>query len=101
PLGPGTWLDRFAKSGGLQPGRREMLVRRMGAAREEPETEAPGQEPLLVRGDVLPPQLLTKVQPSYPLNARAAGVEGKVIVEAIINTEGCVEGMRILRSIPQ
>jgi protein TonB len=43
---------------------------------------------------------LTPVDPVYPSDAAAAGVEGIVIVEAKIDAAGRVETVRIVRSIP-
>lgn len=62
---------------------------------------APGTEPLLVAGDVMPPRLLEKVPPEYPPEARAAGIEGKVVLEAVIGKDGTVRDIKVLRSIPQ
>jgi len=49
---------------------------------------------------VRPPELIVKVTPEYPEMARRARIEGNVILEAIINTSGDVENVRVLRSIP-
>jgi TonB family protein len=101
PRGAGKWLERFRKKSGLQPGRTEMVLHQEEPAWKDTSARPAPGEPLMVGDTILPPQLLAKVRPEYPLGARAAGVEGKVILEAIINTEGCVEEMKILRSIPQ
>ena len=60
-----------------------------------------GQEPMLVVGDVVPPNLVTKTVPDYPEEARRHSVQGKVILEAIIDIEGKVENVRVLKSIPE
>ena len=44
-----------------------------------------------------PPQIVSQVQPRYPEVAKAARVQGIVILEAIINTEGQVEDVKVLR----
>ncbi|PYT09492.1 MAG: hypothetical protein DMF49_01990 [Acidobacteria bacterium] len=41
-----------------------------------------------------------KVEPEYPEMARKARVEGKVIIEAVIDTDGNVVDVKVLRSIP-
>jgi protein TonB len=40
------------------------------------------------------------VNPVYPAAAQSAGVEGVVIIEALIGTNGKVTNARVLRSIP-
>ena len=46
------------------------------------------------------PEKLVHIDPVYPAIATAARVEGLVILEATINSEGNVENLRVLRSIP-
>ena len=46
------------------------------------------------------PNQIRKVQPVYPEEARAAGVKGVVILEAIIDQQGRVSEVRVLRSLP-
>ena len=43
---------------------------------------------------------LREVAPTYPAMARAARVEGIVIVEAIVGPNGKVQDARVLRSSP-
>ena len=43
---------------------------------------------------------VSAVAPMYPAAAAAAGVEGIVIIEAIIGTDGAVKNAKILRSVP-
>lgn len=56
-------------------------------------------EPLRVGGDVKAPQLVNKVEPSYPEAARKARMEGVVILEAIITAQGTVEDVKVLKSV--
>jgi protein TonB len=56
--------------------------------------------PVRVGGEIRPPQKVTDVAPSYPPLARAAHVEGIVILEATIGEDGGVRDVRLLRSIP-
>jgi protein TonB len=58
-----------------------------------------GDEPLRVGGDVKAPQLVNKVEPSYPEAARKARMEGVVILEAIITASGNVEDVKVLKSV--
>ena len=59
---------------------------------------SPGGEIL----DVPPTQahLLKRVEPIYPTIARKAGIHGSVILVAVIGTDGQVENLKVLRSIP-
>ncbi|MCX6573954.1 MAG: energy transducer TonB [Candidatus Aminicenantes bacterium] len=50
-------------------------------------------------GDVKPPKLVKQVDPVYPDEARKAGVEGVVILEAKADEQGNVVDARILRSV--
>ena len=51
-------------------------------------------------GKVMPPKLIKEVEPVYPEEARKAGVEGVVIMEATTDLYGRVAGIKVLRSIP-
>jgi TonB family protein len=51
-------------------------------------------------GKVMPPKLIKTVDPIYPEEARKAGVEGVVIIEATTDLYGRVSGIKVLRSIP-
>jgi len=60
----------------------------------------PARVPVPVGGDIKRPIKIKDVAPSYPPVARAARVEGIVIVEAIIGPDGKVQDARVLRSSP-
>jgi TonB family protein len=53
-----------------------------------------------VGGAIQEPRKIRHVQPIYPAEALAAGVEGLVILEAIVSRNGTVGDVRILRSVP-
>ncbi|HUO25212.1 MAG TPA: energy transducer TonB [Candidatus Aquilonibacter sp.] len=44
--------------------------------------------------------LIRKVQPLYPPIARNAGIEGKVVLEAVINREGTIENLHVIAGHP-
>jgi TonB family protein len=53
-----------------------------------------------VGGDIRPPAKIADARPIYPADAQAAGVQGIVILEAVIAPDGHVAGARVLRSVP-
>jgi len=53
-----------------------------------------------VGGDIRPPQKIRDVAPRYPAIAQASGVEGIVILEAVISESGTVQNVRVLRGKP-
>src|SRR5262245_60902770 len=60
---------------------------------------APGTR-VRVGGDVKQPTKIRDVKPVYPEIAQAAKVQGIVILETIIATDGSVSAVRILRGVP-
>lgn len=49
------------------------------------------QRPVRVGGRVQPPKLLYRVEPEYPAFAQRAGIEGTVVLEALLGTDGRVQ----------
>jgi TonB family protein len=47
-----------------------------------------------------PPTLLKKVEPEYPLEVRASGLQGIVALSATIGTDGIPKDIQVLRSPP-
>src|ERR1051326_2112935 len=64
-----------------------------------PPPEKP-EGPLRVGGDVKAPIVEHRVDPQYPEMARKGRVAGLVIVEAIINKEGSVEQVKVIKGLP-
>jgi protein TonB len=60
----------------------------------------PAVKVLRVGGNIRQPRKIRDVRPVYPEEARAAKVQGVVIIEARIATDGSIVDARILRSIP-
>jgi protein TonB len=56
--------------------------------------------PVRVGGAITTPALLTRVEPDYPPLAVRAHVEGVVILEAVVDKQGRVEEVTVLRSPP-
>jgi protein TonB len=54
--------------------------------------------PVRIGGKITAPALLHRVEPIYPDVASMAQLTGLVILEATVNTDGCVESVKMLRS---
>jgi TonB family protein len=96
----------------LDPGRESShsMTLKVGAITEEVDVLAEGtvkglpagtaENPRRIRlgGDIQAAKLLNKVQPVYPAAAKAAGVEGTVILHAIIGMEGNPLSLRVVNT---
>ncbi|NNE58322.1 MAG: energy transducer TonB [Hellea sp.] len=58
------------------------------------------QGPIYVGGDVAAPKAISKPKPSYTEIARKARVQGVVIVQAIIDKNGNVTSVKVLKGLP-
>lgn len=56
-------------------------------------------QPLPVGGNVRAPQLIHRTDPTYSETARRLGLQGTVILQAVISASGQVEDVRVLRSV--
>jgi len=57
-------------------------------------------DPVRVGGEVRPPRKLHHVAPLYPAAARLARIEGDVVLEALIDLQGNVVNLAVVRSVP-
>jgi len=95
-----------APVGGVAPGASPVLggIAAGSAASAAPPPPPPPPPPpsaaVRVGGSVKAPTQLKYVRPVYPAIARSAGVQGTVIVEATIGTDGHVTAVKVLRSVP-
>jgi len=64
-----------------------------------PVTPGSVDNPLRVGGDIKEPKKVRDVKPVYPPEAQSARVQGVVIIEALIDTNGNVADAKILRSV--
>jgi TonB family protein len=55
--------------------------------------------PYVAGGGVKPPEALLQPQPGYTDEARKAGIEGIVLVQAIVRKDGTVGGFKVLRGL--
>jgi protein TonB len=55
--------------------------------------------PVRVGGQIAEPTVLVKVPPEYPELAARAQIHGVVILEALVDEEGAVQDVRVLRSV--
>lgn len=60
-----------------------------------PPTQPPA-EPMRVSKGVLAGMLLSAIRPIYPAIARAAGVSGSIVVEAVISRTGTIESLHVI-----
>jgi periplasmic protein TonB len=63
-----------------------------------PPPPAEPRKPLRAGGQIKEPTLIHRVEPVYPLLAIVQELEGVVILEAIVDNEGRVESVKVLRS---
>lgn len=97
---------------GLEPGRdsSRTVTLKVGAITEEVDVVAEGtakpqtagtaghSAPMPLGGDIEASRLLNKVQPVYPAAAKASGVEGTVVLHAIIGMEGSPLSLRVVNT---
>jgi protein TonB len=57
-------------------------------------------DPVPLAPDMDPPERILKVEPVYPEMARKARIQGRVVLQAIINEDGDVEGVTVLKGNP-
>lgn len=64
-----------------------------------PQQAAP-KKPIRVGGRVKPPRQIVKTAPAYPVLARQARVQGEVVLDAVIDTEGKVINVTVVSGHP-
>jgi protein TonB len=64
-----------------------------------PPPPAAPKGPVRIGGQIQMPRLIKRVEPVYPPMAVSAHLQGVVILEAIVNEEGTVKEVKVLRSV--
>jgi protein TonB len=82
---------RLALQGTLKP------VPAISTRSASPPPPAPPQR---IGGDVAQANLITQVKPQYPSLARAARVQGVVLLNATISKEGTIKDLRVISGHP-
>ncbi|HEY6195139.1 MAG TPA: energy transducer TonB [Candidatus Eisenbacteria bacterium] len=71
---------------------------------QDPPRLGPDGKPLPAFGDYVYvevlPEAIVRVPPTYPDDARRAGVDGVVMVQALVTRDGTVADVRVVKSIP-
>src|SRR5262245_12193066 len=94
------WLkDRIAAA----PERADATTESRDAARPEPLPADPNETELPKLGDYVwveeLPEPMTRVQPIYPEDARRANVEGTVMIQALVGTDGKIKDTKVTQSV--
>lgn len=97
-----TYLDKAGPDGTALREARVLLCRARTHLPDEPPPAASGgiPEPKRVEGAVQRPWILYQAKPVYTAEARRARANGTVVLEAIIDEEGCVRNVRALKEQP-
>jgi TonB family protein len=64
------------------------------AGNEQPPAKATG--PIAVRSDIMQTQLIKSVMPIYPKDAKKAGIQGEVLLDAVIGKTGGVKNLKVV-----
>jgi len=92
-------IDFFSVPGVIESVHGGVLGEIVGSLQNTPPPPPAEQELVRVGGDIRAPMKIKTVQPVYPEIARQAHVHGFVILEAVIDPQGNVTNVRVLRSI--
>ena len=80
----------------------QRLASTIESLEQQEKTRAAGpQQPIRVGGDIREPRRISDVKPVYPADALAAGIQGLVLIEAIIAKDGSVQRARVLQGVAE
>ncbi|HEX4959534.1 MAG TPA: TonB family protein [Thermoanaerobaculia bacterium] len=95
-----TYLKEAGPDGAARDQARIVLCQARSHLKDDPPTVAnPSSDTRKVEGEVTRPEILFQQRPVYTEQARMAKTTGIVILEAIIDKEGCVRSMRPLQEL--
>jgi periplasmic protein TonB len=77
-------------------GRNDGLLDGIGVGSGPAVSVAQAKGPVHVSTGVLQGMLIAPIRPVYPVIAKAAGVQGSVVVEAVISREGRIESLHVV-----
>jgi TonB family protein len=58
---------------------------------------APQPPRVKIGGNVIAAKLINQVRPAYPQDARARGIQGTVLLHALIDTDGSIQNLQVLQ----
>jgi protein TonB len=87
------------EGGGAGTGTGTGLGEGRGAGIGEGEEAGTGGGPYRPGSDINPPSLLREVKPSYTEEARRRGLEGEVVLEIVVRSNGSVGDVRVLQGL--
>lgn len=99
PFAGGNGAGIMVPNGALPGGARDLAEPLQPIAPPPPPPPPPALAKVNVirtGGKVDPPKLLHRVDPIYPVTARQARVQGVVVMEAVISTDGSVDRLRVI-----
>ena len=76
------------------------LFKSLGSSAPTVVKPAAPRGPMHISSGVAKGQLLTPIQPVYPAIARAARIQGTVVIQAIISKEGAIEQLQVISGPP-
>jgi periplasmic protein TonB len=99
----GAAIAEVGVPGGVEGGIVGGVVGSLPAVVEGPPPPPPppvSHEPVRIGGQVSAPALVKRVEPVYPILAQHAAIDGIVILDAIIDEQGRVQSLKVLRGHP-
>lgn len=98
----GTAIADAGVPGGVEGGIATGIVGSVPAIVEGPPPPPPpvSHEPVRIGGQVQAPALVKRVEPIYPAIAQLAVIDGIVILDVIIDEQGRVQSLKVLRGNP-